>query len=156
MLNDDFRQALENGDIDTLLGIWSKAMPHLPLPDSRDKAEFVMHYARTVADSISFKKRAYSHAWLSERGLRSGLPDELKKPAERLYPITVGVVGISVNIKSEILKPIGPIIQGAMGKSVLESYADGVSDPDVIKRRMFEAKKNETRKLLGSVVIPKK
>jgi hypothetical protein len=57
------------------------------------------------AETVSFKARAWSHRWLTERALPSGLPDRLKPSAERVYSRVVEGVGISVNCRNPVLKP---------------------------------------------------
>jgi hypothetical protein len=97
-----------------------------------------LHHARTRARSMPFRARAYSHAWLCERGMPSGLPDELKPRAERLYPRQAKAVGIAVNTlrgKTELTRTL----EQAMANSVLHSLADGIDDAALIKNRMIEA-----------------
>lgn len=98
--------------------------------------------------TMPFKMRAYSHQWLRERGLPSLLPDDLKPRAEREYPVTVGVVGISVNAP-ESRAGMVPIIRGAMEEAVLDCYANGDTSPLIVKPRMMEAKRKTLKKLVG-------
>jgi hypothetical protein len=142
-----FRQALEDGDSMMLWKMWQHAMPHLPQPKTLEQAEIIMHRARTEAETITLDKRAYSHAWLLERTLPSGLPDHLKAKAERLYPRIVEAVGIAVKMPL-ILKEVGLEIQKAMSDAVENAYADGNTDPDFIKERMAEARKLTLKRLL--------
>lgn len=146
---DDFREALEAGDVRRLRRMWSSFCPHLPQPRTAEQAETVMHHARTQAENISFKARAWSHRWLTERELPSGLPDQLKPQAERVYPRVVEAVGISVNIKNPLLKPVGAAVQRAMGDAVEEAYADRRTDPVFVKARMQEARERTFKALLG-------
>ena len=120
----------------------------MPQPTTA-QAEAVMHVARTAAENVSFKKRAYSHAWLMERSLPSQLPDHMKPSAQRLYPVVVEGVGISVNFKSPLLREAGEEIQRAMGHAVEETFADGCHDSTVVTRRMGEARERATRALFG-------
>lgn len=144
-----FRNLLERGDVEGLRAFWRQASPHLPQPETREQAEIVMHRARTEAESVPLKKRAYSHRWLCDRGLPSGLPDELKPRAERIYPRVVEAVGISVNARSEMLKPLARQVERAMADAVEEAYADGRTDPGFIKTRMAEVKDRTWRELMG-------
>lgn len=144
-----FRQALEQGDLAALRRFWAERAPHLRQPDEV-QAEIVMHRARTEAQSVSLKARAYSHRWLTERDLPSGLPDELKPSAERLFPRVVGAVGISVNFRSELLRPAIAEIRGAMEGAVNEAYADGREDPAFVTTRMNEARARTMRALFGN------
>lgn len=145
-----FRNLLQAGDVEGLRAFWRNASPHLPQPESREQAEIVMHRARTEAESLPIDKRAYSHRWLCDRGLPSGLPDELKPRAERIYPRVVEAVGISVNARSEMLKPLAREVERAMADAVEEAYADGRTDPGFIKSRMAEVKDRTWRQLMGA------
>lgn len=145
-----FRNLLNSGDVEGLRAFWRNASPHLPQPETREQAEIVMHRARTEAESIALDKRAYSHRWLCDRGLPSGLPDELKPRAERIYPRVVEAVGISVNARSEMLKPLARQVERAMADAVEEAFADGRTDPGFIKARMAEVKARTWRQLMGA------
>jgi hypothetical protein len=101
-----------------------------------------MHAARTGSDSISFRARAYSHAWLIERSLPSILPDELRPRAERMYPRPADAVGIAVHTRT----PIALAIRGAMEDAVRDA---GVHDPALTKRAIMSARAHVRRKLLG-------
>lgn len=151
MHNDEFRRCLEQVDVAGIRALWAHVSPHLPQPQTDDEARVTIHHARTQAQSLPIKARAYSHAWLTERGLPSGLPDELKPAAERLYPRVADAVGISVNTKSELLRPIVEPVRGAMSDAVLEAYADGRTDPAFVRARMHEARTRTISRLLGSV-----
>ncbi|MGE8143054.1 hypothetical protein ACQKOE_13850 [Novosphingobium sp. NPDC080210] len=145
-----FRNLLSAGDVEGLRAFWRNASPHLPQPESREQAEIVMHRARTEAESLPIDKRAYSHRWLCDRGLPSGLPDNLKPRAERIYPRVVEAVGISVNARSEMLKPLAREVERAMADAVEEAYADGRTDAGFIKARMAEVKDRTWRQLMGA------
>ena len=99
-----------------------------------------MHYARTQTLSIPLKLRCYSHAWLCERGLPSALPDHWKPKAARLYPHETKAVGVAVKALSAENVPRARAIEKAMSNAAMECFADGVTDPEVIKARMGEAR----------------
>jgi hypothetical protein len=146
-----FRLALEERDIPALQRLWAGSNPHLPQL-THAQAEVAMHRARTEAESLNIRHRAYSHWWLLERGLPSGLPDRLKPSADRLYPQWAEAVGVSVNFKSEILQPASPIVRGAMCDAIEDVYADNPSPPvPLVKSRMAEAKKTTIKSLFGSL-----
>jgi len=63
--------------------MWAGIFPNEPQPQDDAATLATLHYARTLANSVPFKLRAYSHRWLCERNLPSGLPDALKPKAER-------------------------------------------------------------------------
>jgi len=137
------RQCLDNGDVGRLLSIWAEVCPHLPQPENWEKANIAFHQARTAAKTINPNKRQYSHVWLKERGLKSDLPDELKTKAEQLgRPVLVDGVGVSVNVLSPSVErqERGASIQDAMECVVSEMYADGDTDPLIVKPRMMEAR----------------
>lgn len=144
-----FCELLETADVEGLRAFWRERSPHLPQPRTRADAEIIMHRARTESSAISLRKRAYSHAWLCERELPSGLPDELKPKAQRLYPIVKTGVGISINAKSEWLKPAAAEIQSAMEDAVSDAYAEGRIDPAFVSARMAEARSKTERALFG-------
>jgi hypothetical protein len=146
MMHEHFRQALETLDAALLRKIWAHVMPNMPQPASDEDTLKSAHYARTLMDKMPFKLRAYSHQWLMERGLPSGLPDHLRPSAQRLYPVTVMAVGVAVKSKWEEVR-LG--IQSAMNNAVLEAEGDGkLGDSPHVKRRMSEARERE-RKALG-------
>jgi hypothetical protein len=137
---DAFRQCLIDLDVVGVCDLWFRTAPHLPQPKNNDEALVTLHYARTQAGSIPVRLRCYSHSWLCERGLPSGLPDWLKPKAARLYPHKVNAVGIAVKALSVASAPRAQAIEKAMSDAVLECFADGVTDSNVIKARMDEAR----------------
>lgn len=138
---DAFRRCLIDLDVVGICDLWFHVSPHLPQPKNNDEALATLHYARTQAKSIPLRLRCYSHAWLCERGLPSGLPDQWKSKASRLYPHEVKAVGVSVMAMSEASVPRARAIEKAMSNAVLECYADGVTDVDRIRSRMNEARR---------------
>lgn len=139
MLNDHFRQALIECDVELVRKMWAHVSPHLPQPKGDAETLAEIHYARTGAESIPFKHRAYSHRWLTERSYPSGLPDPLRPRAERLYPRIVEAVGIAVKSLAGN-KPLARAVGLAMKNAVKECNADGVKDPAIIRARMQEMK----------------
>ena len=138
----DFRSLLEAGDVEGLRRAWRQAAPHLPQPKSYDEAEIVMHRARTEAETVGMRYRLYSHRWLLERMLPSGLPSEL-------VPTVVEAVGISVNFHSAYLKPAADEVRSAMEYAVLDRFATGDKHPDVVRTAMVEACEATLRALFG-------
>lgn len=153
----EFRNALESGDVRMLRKIWAEVSPHLPQPKDDAEAEIVMHRARTEAESVSFKHRAYSHRWLTERNYPSGLPDRLKPSADRLYPIVVEGVGIAVMASSRLMQPVAKEIRKAMEYAVEDAFAEGRRDSEFVSARMREARKKAISGLFGrsALSIPK-
>lgn len=149
-----FRQCLEEMDVAGIRELWRQRAPHLHQPASDHEAEATLHRARTECWVLSLKQRAYSHRWLEDRGYPSGLPDDLKPKAERIYPRVVEGVGISVHIGSHVLRPAIPIIRGAMEEVVEDEYA-GKVQVDRLKGRMREAREKAVRKLFGWATVPR-
>lgn len=147
-----FRALLEAGDVNALRTAWGRVAAHLPQPETHEQAEIVMHHARTASESVTFRARAWSHRWLTERGLPSGLPDELKPPAERLYPRVVDAVGISVKASNPYLQGVATEVQAAMTNAVEDAYAEGRTDPVFVRARMEEAKQRTYKALFSKGV----
>lgn len=144
-----FRQCLIDVDISTMRKLHAYVSPHLPPAGTDEEIEISIHHARTLTGSIGFQLRAYSHAWLAERALPSGLPDDLKPRAERLYPRVVSAVGISVNFLSAEMKPVEIAVRSAMEDAVCEVHADGkILDTPLVKQRMEEARKRVFKELM--------
>lgn len=149
MRHEDFRAALEAGDVRLCRRMWSSFFPHLPQPGP-EEAEAAMHIARTQAETVSFKARAWSHRWLTERDMPSHLPDNLKPSAERMYPRIAEGVGISVNCRNPLLKPAMVEVRKAMEATVADCYANGDTDPAIVRPRMAEARERTLRQLFGA------
>jgi hypothetical protein len=146
MSSSEFRGLLEAGDVAGLRAAWHALFPQMPQPETHEQAEIVLHVARTQAESVSLRLRAWSHRWLLERGLPSGLPDALKPRAERIYPRIVEAVGISVNTR----RPGMIEVRTAMEHAVLDLYADSPSpDPLLVARQMKEAREKTLHALFG-------
>jgi len=142
---DAFRRCLIELDVVGVCDLWFRVSPHLPQPKNNEEALTTLHYARTQTRSIPVRLRCYSHAWLTERGLPSGLPDPLKAKAARLYPHKVSAVGVAVLATSEANLPRARAIEKAISDAVMECYADGVTDIAVIRSRMDEARRDVER-----------
>lgn len=140
-MQDTFRSCLVDMDVAIARRAWAVAFPHLPrLGDDHDVL-VVLHYARTQANSIALRLRAYSHRWLLERDYPSGLPDHLRQSAERLYPVVVGVVGVSTRTRT----PLAMAVRDAMNNAVMECYADGHQEPEIVRPRMLEKRQHVLR-----------
>lgn len=136
-----FRRCLIELDVVGICELWFHVNPHLPQPKNNDEALVTLHYARTQTESIYDRLRCYSHAWLCERGLPSGLPDRLKSKASRIYPHKVMAVGVAVKAMSAANEQRARAIEQVMSKAALECHMDGVTDPAVIRSRMNEARR---------------
>jgi len=137
---------LEAVDVEGMRILWSNVAPHMPLHDDAGMV-VAIHMARTETKAVRFASRAYSHAWLMERGYPSLLPDELKPKAQRLYPVVASGVGIAVRSKYEEVRFA---VEGAMRDAVLEAEAHGrLTDAPFVKARMSEARTYAVKKLFG-------
>lgn len=140
-----FRQALNEADGARLLGIWGHVFPDLPQPRDKEAAEVILHKARTEAESVRLEARLYSHAWLTERMHKSGLPDDLRPPGERVSPLIVRSVGVAVKTTSsfpdriEEAKAVEKVMAAAAGEMVRRGIYDRATIAPVMwqKRREF-------------------
>jgi hypothetical protein len=110
-----------------------------------------MHRIRTEAESLAVRMRCYSHRWLLERGLPSGLPDRLLPSADRLYPRIVNAVGVAVHMP-RIFREIESEVEASMSEGVAELHADGVdlARRDLVHPVIFEKRERTIRRLLGT------
>ena len=145
-----FRQLLEAGDVKRLRAAWHQVASGMPQPENDEQAEIVMHMTRTKSETVTLRARAYSHRWLTERMLPSSLPDDLKAPAERLFPRVVEAVGVSVNFGSPYLAPAAAEVRGAIEASIEDCYANGDTAVVVVKAQMGAARDRTLRALFGS------
>ena len=143
-------QILADGDHRRLRKAWPEVFPHLPGPKTDADAEIVMHHARTQNSRIAFKLRAYSHSWLIDHCLPSGLPDDLRPKAQRMYPVTVSAVGIAVTASNPLMQPVADQVRKAMESAVLEADADRkLDDSEFVRGRMQEARERTLKQLMG-------
>jgi hypothetical protein len=150
ILSDAMRECLEMADAHNARELWAKAAPHLPQPKDDAEALRTIHYARTVSESISDTLRCYSHCWLLDHGLPSGLPDRLKTKAEQVYPRIASAVGLAVRMRNPEEASAGIEIRKAMEYAVHEAEADGrLTDSPFVKLRVEEARAKERKALFG-------
>lgn len=149
-----FRRCLEEVDVPGMRKLHAHVMPHLPAGSDQNILVSI-HYARTQAESMPLKARAWSHRWLLDHGYPSGLPDHLKPSAEREYPRVVEATGFTMRFGSplmqEILAPIVPLVSKAVEDVILDEYSGAVvrRDHDRIRGRVLEAKRTAVRRLVG-------
>jgi hypothetical protein len=147
----EFREALATMDVAKARTIWGEVFPNLPL-GTRDEAIASMHIARTASEFLPLALRAYSHAWLMERGLPTMLPDELKPKAQQIHPVIAIGVGIAVKGRSDNPDDKAALVEirQSMESAVLEAEADRkLDDADHVKRRMMEARLKTLHRLFG-------
>jgi hypothetical protein len=141
------RRCLVDLDVPGIRALWAKISPHLPQPKSDADTLAALHAARTASESVPLRMRAYSHRWLTERQLPSQLPDRLKPSAEQICPRVAMSVGIAVGSPIPVVRDG---IRGAMEYAVHDCYANGDTDPAIVKPQMMEARRRE-RKALGII-----
>ena len=117
----EMRRCLEEVDVDGIRALWRMVAPEMPQSAADRDVEISIHYARTQSDWLRITQRFYSHRWLLDHAMLSGLPDHLRPSAERMYPRVVSAVGISINAQSAWLKPIVPLVRGAIENAVKRS-----------------------------------
>lgn len=144
MLADDLRHVLYSLDVAGARRLWCSISP-APQPATDDEILATLHLARTQSRAVRFRQRAYSHYWLLDHGLPSGLPDQLRPRAERLYPVVVEGVGVGAMIS----RPYSSLLQRAAIDAIQDVYANEGAHPPVslVKARIDEARRNERRKL---------
>lgn len=145
----ELHRCLVDCDVVAIRKLWQHVAPHLPQSEDNADTLVSIHIARTQLGTIPFKLRAYSHRWLIDQGFPSGLPDELRPKAERIYPCIAEGVGISVNARSALFRPIAKLVCASAVEAVMECYADKRTEPEFVKARMHEARTATIRKLLG-------
>jgi hypothetical protein len=134
----ELKRCLEECDVMGMRALWAHVAPGMPQPEDDSEARMSIHYARSSADWMQFKLRAYSHAWLTERGFPSGLPDELRPKAQRIYPVVVHGVGIAVGAPAH-RRELARGLERAMSDAVMDCYADRKTEPEFVSGRMREA-----------------
>lgn len=149
MLVADVRRCLETLDVAEFKPMWDHFFPHLPCPHSDADCIVAMHMARTQARSINTRARFYSHRWLVDHGYPSMLPDHMRARAERVYPRIAEGVGIACAASNPIMKPIVPYVRAAMEQAVLDCFANGDRDSEIVRSRMLEARSKTVKKLTG-------
>lgn len=149
----EFKRCMDTLDVAQARRLWRHVCPHLPQP-STDKAMLAqLHMARTMSPLMTRAQRFYSHRYLLDHGMPSGLPDEMKPLYERLYPRVETGVGLALH-GSGWFKPAIPLVGKAMTDSIQDTLADGVKDPVIIRERMLDAGEKEKRALFGRVLPP--
>lgn len=151
-VQDEFRDALATLDVEKAQAIWSRLNPGQPV-GSEEQALASLHMARSAAEFLPLRARAYSHAWLLECGHTSLLPDHLRPKAQRMYPVIA--MGIGISVKGRING--GPLqraalveIRTSMENAVLEAQSDGkLADAEHVKERMQSARRKTIDKLFG-------
>lgn len=137
----EFRRCLQTADVAGIMRIWAHTNPHLPQP-TPNEALIQLHIARVEARSMPEKLKAWSVAFLDERGYRKvggkwilGEP----RPAE---------AALSVGIASKSAYPeVKAIIERVMQDALLNEMAKGTTEPEIQRAKMLEARAKRRFKL---------
>ena len=136
----EFRRCLVDADVAGLRRLWAHAFPGIEVAQTHGYAETVLHIARTEAQSVDDALRALSHRWLTERGLPSRLPQDMRPLSERHEPRIVSGVGISVVATTPSRQGLADAMHAAMADAVEDAYAHGLTDPAFVSARMDDAR----------------
>ena len=137
--SDAMLRCIRDCDAELAMRIWQADRPSLPQPENVYQAKMMLHYARTLLNSIPHRDRFYSHRWLLDNNFPSALPDRLKAKAERMFPVEVAVVGVASGSKPGGKTAFNYAVEKVMADAVLEMQADGHKlDAPIVKARMLE------------------
>lgn len=140
------RRCLNDCDVAAARQLWHLIAPKAPAPKTDYDALCVIHYARTISLTVNLRLKAYSHHWLIDHGLPSGLPEELRNKADRLYPQISDSVGVAC--KSSFPE-VANAVQSAMNSAVIDCYDEGRREPDYVKPLMTERRMRVKKALHG-------
>lgn len=130
--------------------LWRHIAPHLPQPTDDKQAAAMLHHARTQSTKLPLKLRAYSHRYLLDHGLPSGLPDHMKPKAERLYPVVREMVGLSINYSAAFLKPAADEIRSTLEIEVLDAFSGTRTvDHSKLRAHLLDTKDRAQQQLIG-------
>lgn len=140
---------LERCDVAGVRRLWRELEPTQPQPADDAAALVALHAARTKCPALRMKARAYSHAWLLDRGLPSLLPDELRPRAQRMYPVIVSAVGFAMKASSDPMRAILPMVSKEVADAIQEAADDGrLLDAPFVRARIRETKNRAIRRYL--------
>lgn len=137
----EFRRCLLQLDVAGVIKLWKHVAPHLA-GQTPAEALTALHMARVEAKSIPAKLKAYSKAWLAERGYQKfdgGWVNGLPKPV-----VTAEAIGIAVKSNDP---RVAQRIQTAMSDAVQNAIAKGITEPPMQREIMQKARMKERRKL---------
>lgn len=151
----EMRRCLLELDVAAARRLHRQMSPHLPQPGDDREALATLHVARTQLGVMPLKARAYSHRWLLDHGMPSALPDNLKPMADRLYPRIAEAVIVSATARSELFRPVAPLIHDAMVAVAEDTFAtDKKVDHLKLRADLREARVVAINKLFGRVLAP--
>jgi hypothetical protein len=134
----EFRRCLIESDVAGAQSLWAKANPGLPRLDA-DQAITSLHMARIEAKSMPRSLKAYSLAWLAERGFSMVDGQWVCGPVKRDgIAEAVGVASMSTDphFSNRIVR--------AMNDALLNGMAKGITEP-VMQRELMMAARAKQR-----------
>lgn len=134
----EFRRCLLDLDYVAVRQLWQHVCPHLPQPRDDDEALYMLHVARTKAESIPQSKRLYSKQWIAERDRRR----------------IAASVGVSVKASSSWRKVQAQDLQAHLSDVVLDAHKEGVDldhEAPEVRRRLNQARDRIRNRVLVSL-----
>lgn len=77
------------------------------------------------------------------------MADDKEVTTESNEPRVIMGTGVAMSARGR-KSEIGPMIERAMQQAIIQAQSEGISDPDVIRGRMLDARAN-IKKMMGSV-----
>lgn len=150
----EFLRCLNDLDLVAARRLWAVHYPNDDAIRTDFEAAAVLHCARTLNSRVPERKRLYSHNWLLDHGLPSGLPEALKPRAERAEAQYIDSVIIGrVDDPDSFLAPIWRVVQARMERRCAELQADGLmKDPAKLRALLLEARDDEIKRLVARAI----
>lgn len=143
----EFRRCLLEADVPGIMRIWKHTNPHLPQP-SPSEAYLQLHLARTEAESVPKKLKLYSYDLLYEHGYQKidgkwvhGEPVFIGEGDPSVKALSVGIASKSryADVRERIV--------AAMKDAYLNEIAKGITEPEIVRGKMLEARAKQRFKL---------
>jgi len=134
----EFRRCLLECDVGGLIALHRAAYPHLK-DIGASEALTSLHMARVDAKSMPRKVKAYSTAWLKERGYEKsgGRWDR----SERLYTkVFAEAIGLSSSTLGGHKLPFNRQVERAMSDAAMNCIVKGVTEPPMQKECILKAR----------------
>lgn len=130
----EVRRCLIQADVSGLMKVWQHVAPHLA-NQSPSEALLSLHMARVEAKHMPVKLKAYSLAFLDERGLRKIDGEWVQgEPKAKLVSAAVGLASKSRN------PSFAKKIVRAMSDAVMNGLAKGITEPPMQRELILRAR----------------
>ena len=130
----EMRRCLIQADVAGITKLWAHIAPHLANQSAVD-ALTCLHMARVEAKYIPIKLKAYSLAFLDERGLRKIDGEWIQgPPKEKAIAASVGLASKSKN------PAFAKKIVQAMSDAVMNGLAKGITEPPMQRELILKAR----------------